>query len=118
MHDAAHLAFPAPAQNVGEIVERVALMKDDRHPRFERDVELRPQHLGLHVARTEIVVIVEARLADRDDVVFVQNREQLGGEAARSVARFVRMHAGGDAQIVRSARFRRRAGCRRDLRRR
>ena len=89
MHDAAHPAFPALAQNGGEIFERIALMKDDRHAGFARDVELRAQHLGLDVARAVIVIIVEAGLADRDDVCFVQKREQLGSEvcAERCVLR-------------------------------
>ena len=44
----------------------VARVDDERQPRLAGSRDMRAEHLSLHLARAAVVVIVEARFADRD----------------------------------------------------
>jgi hypothetical protein len=50
------------------VVGRLARMNDDRQVELARQRDLRRKHLALHVARREVVVVVEPDLADRTHV--------------------------------------------------
>ena len=65
MEDAAKLPAAFLAKHGHRVVVGFARMDDHRPVELARQPQLRPEHRLLHVARREIVVIVETDLADR-----------------------------------------------------
>ena len=61
----AQLPAPLFRDDAQRVVFRFARVNDDRQPPLARQPQLRAKHRVLHVARREVVVVVEADLADR-----------------------------------------------------
>ncbi len=64
--------MPSPCQRIAEHLERIrpgfARVDHDRLPRLARQIQLSLEDLALHVARREIVMVVEPDLADGQDL--------------------------------------------------
>ena len=83
------------AQRRDEVVVRFTLVEHERQAARARVGELPREDVALHVARAVVVVIVQPRLADRDDpraVPFAQRVERRRN-IVRGVLRLVRVDA-------------------------
>jgi hypothetical protein len=98
-----HAADTAALLQDGErVVGRFAGVDDDGPIQLPRERELRREDLLLHVARREVVVIVEADLADAAGAEASGMRTGRVGRRSRTlgeVSRRVRMDAGGEPDV-------------------
>ena len=101
VQDAAQLAAALLAQDRQRVLVGLAGVDDDRPLQLAREPDLRAEHRVLHVTRREVVVVVEADLADRArrrrrrdcSRTTVAARCRVVGE----LVRLVRVHADGNA---------------------
>src|ERR1700681_803774 len=101
MDDGAARAIEMFAQHRGDGIFGLAAMDDGRQSETAGKLELTREDIALDVARREIVMVVEADLADCDDTLYACERFE-PPEIARSFC-FVWMHAdrGDDARVAR-----------------
>jgi len=71
----------------------LAAMHDERQPALPGGRDMGAEHLALAVARTVVVVEVEAGLADPDDLGMPRLLDQVGSRRLRLVSRLVGMNA-------------------------
>ncbi len=64
-------------QNGHDVVGRVAVVHDERQPRFPGYVQLANEDVPLYVSRRVVVVIIEPDLADGDDFRVSANSRSL-----------------------------------------
>lgn len=79
---------------------RLPVVDDDRQTEVVGQPELRLEDLLLHVARREIVVVVEPDLPDRDDLGVARVTGDGVEVARREGARLVRVHPRRAVEII------------------
>src|SRR5579883_340506 len=93
VHDA--FARPMPVQQAQGIVPRLAGMDDDGLRGLAREFELALKDLALHGARSEVVVVVQADLADGDYLGVAEQPAEILVGFGRRLGGVVGMHAHG-----------------------
>ena len=102
VEDAAQLVPVGRAQDVERLVGRLTGMNDHRKSQLECEFHLRTKDRSLHVARREVVVIIEADLADRARMLLLRllpHGQTRLLDAPREVTSLMWMDADGESHI-------------------
>src|SRR5271166_3784950 len=93
MHDAAETGWlPVFAEKCKGILPSLARVNHNRFSRVARDPHLFDEHVTLRLARRKIVMIVEADLAQRNDLWMSQESGEMFVGFAGRLPSVVRMH--------------------------
>lgn len=86
-------------QNGEAVVVSLAHMQRDGQSRFLGQANLSAEDLALHIARRQVVVVVEPDLPHRAHAAVAQTLAQGGLKLRRPLLGVVRVHAGRDAHV-------------------
>ena len=116
MDDAADVARAFAPQDVERVGRSVARVDDDRLLQLAREADEPREGGALHVARGVVVVVVEADLADGDDLGLGREPRELGVRGVVEGDGVVRVHADRSAgSLVHALRERDRRARRREI---
>jgi hypothetical protein len=103
MEHAPDLATALGPQDVERVVVRFARVDDHRHAQLAREGHLLRKDRPLHLARREVVVIIQANLPDGTHLRVASTRrthQRSGSPRRRRLVCLVRMHANGEPRPV------------------